>query len=87
MIEQAFQMINDFLNDKYDPLEFSYDFPDFLIDKYDIMENENIMVNSILNDDMPEICAEYEMGADSDEFKQKIKSEYERALKVAKAAE
>ncbi len=83
MIEQAFRMINDFLNDKYDPLEFSYDFPDFLIDKYEIIERENRAVNDILNDDMPEICAEYEIGANADEFKRKVKSEYERALKAA----
>ncbi len=83
MIEQAFQMISDFLNNKYDPLEFSYDFPDFLIDKYEIMEKENKEVNDIFNDNMPEICAEYEMGANAGEFKQKVKSEYERALKAA----
>lgn len=83
MIERAFRMIDDFLNGKYDPLEFSYDFPDFLIDKYEIMERENNAVNDILNENMPEICAEYEMGADAGEFKQKVKSEYERALKAA----
>lgn len=80
MITQALQMIDDFLNDKYDPLKFSYDFPDFLIDKYEVMEKENKTVNDILNEDMPEICAEYELGANPEEFKRKVKEEYERSL-------
>lgn len=81
MIEQAFQMITDFLNDKYDPLMFSYDFPNFMIEQYEAMEQENKAVNNVFNDDIPEICADYEMGEPSDEFKTRIRAEYERALR------
>ncbi len=84
VIEQAFQLIRDFLNDKYDPLDFSYDFPYFLIDKYEIMETENKAVNDIFNEEIPEICADYEMGEVPDDFKRKIREEYERALQAIK---
>lgn len=81
MIRQAIQMINEFLNGEYDPLDFSYDFPDFLIENYDALENEDEIINEALNDNLPEICAEYEIGADTENFKDEVRAEYERALK------
>lgn len=81
MIRQAIQMINEFLNGEYDPLDFSYDFPDFLIENYDALENEDEIINEALNDNLPEICAEYEIGADTENFKDEVRTEYERALK------
>ena len=81
MIIQAIQMINEFLNGEYDPLDFSYDFPDFLIENYDVLENEDRAINEILNDNLPEICAEYEIGADTENFKDEVRAEYERVLK------
>lgn len=84
MIEQAFKMIDDFLNGNYDALDFSYDFPDYLIEKYDIMEKENKHINDIFNDNMPEICAEYEIGESPEKFKRKIKAEYDRILKAVR---
>lgn len=82
MIEQALQMIDDFLNDRYDPLEFSYDFPDFMIAQYEIMEKENKAVNDIFNEEIPEICADYEMGEAADDFKSKIKEEYKKVWNI-----
>lgn len=83
MIRRAIKMINEFLNGEYDPLDFSYDFPDFLIENYDFLENENEneIINEALNDNLPEICAEYEIGADAENFKGEVQAEYERILK------
>ena len=80
MIIQAIQMINEFLNGEYDPLDFSYDFPDFLIENYDVLENEDRAINEILNDNLPEICAEYEIGADTENFKDEVRAGYEGVL-------
>ena len=77
MIEQALNMVNDFLNNRYEPLDFSYDFPDFLIEHYDEMEEENKTINAVLNENMPEICADYEMGENPDYFKERVKEELE----------
>ena len=76
-------MIKSFLNGKYEALAFSYDFPEFLIENYDEMEKENTIVTDILNDNMPEICSEYEIGQPFDEFKQKTKVEYDKAKEYA----
>jgi hypothetical protein len=75
-------MLCAFLNGEYDPLDFSYDFPDFMIENYEIMERENKLVNDIFNDNIPEICAEYEFGENPDEFKKNIRNEYEKALRA-----
>lgn len=75
MIEQAFIMIDKFINNKYDPLDFSYDFPSFLIEHYDEMEAENKEINDIFNDNMPEICADYEIGASPEVFIARVKKE------------
>lgn len=81
MIEQALNMVKRFLKNEYPPLEFSYDFPDFLIEHYNEMEAENKKINDILNDNMPEICAEYEQGANATAFIQKVKAELSDILK------
>lgn len=44
------------------------------------MAAENQIATDILNDELPDICAGYECGADIETFKSKIKAEYERVL-------
>lgn len=86
MIKEVFDTIERFLNDEYDALDFSFEFPEFLITAYDEIDKENAEVNNILNDNIPEICADYEMGQPADEFKEKIKTEYKKcrdAMKIS----
>lgn len=79
-MNEVIEMIKNFLVGNYEPLAFSYDLPDVLINKYDDMLKENEEVTKILNEDLPEICAEYEEGMDIQEFKTKVKKEYEKAF-------
>ena len=82
MVNKALNTMRDFLNGKYDPLDFSYGFPDFLVEYYNAMYAENPEITEILNDNMPEICAEYELDAPDEDFKKKVRIEYERAIRI-----
>ena len=82
MIKEALSMILQFLNGNYDPLSFSYDLPDYIIEHFDDINLENEKVCFILNDNIPDICAEYERGADPREFKNAIKKEYQRIQQI-----
>lgn len=78
MIDEVLGMIQKFLDGKYDLMEFSYDLPDFLVEHYDEMYAEDAASTEILNDNIPEICADYEEGYPPEDFKQRIRTEYER---------
>ncbi len=82
MVNEAISMILKFLHDEYDPLSFSYDMPDFIIENYNDINMENKKVCFILNDNIPDICAEYERGKDPQGFKNAIKKEYLRILEI-----
>lgn len=79
-MDQIRNMIMDFLAGSYDPLDFSYDLPDLLIQKYDEVENKDATVNSILNENLPEICAEYERGEDPTYFMSQVYGEFKKAF-------
>lgn len=79
-MNEVLQMIEDFLNGKYDPLDFSYDLPDALIDHHAEIDEISPGLYAILSDELPEICADYERGADPAPFMAAVKREYERAM-------
>lgn len=74
------RMIEKFLSGEYDALEFSLDLEDYLVIHYDQMYAENPSATLALNDNLPEICADYERGADPAPFMAAVKREYERAM-------
>lgn len=80
MIQQALDMIRQFLNGAYDPMQFSLDMEEFLNDQYDAMHEENPNLTEFLNEDIPELCAECEPGMDFTEFRQKIEVQMREAL-------
>ena len=80
MLNEVIEMIKNFLAGNYEPLAFSYDLPEVLIKNYDEMNNENEIITKILNEELPDICAEYEEGMDSTEFEEKVRKEYEKAI-------
>ena len=88
MVSKVIRMIKDFLDNNYDPKEFSYDLPNKLVDLYDQMEKENKPITLLLNDDLPDICSWYDTDSDEEgclneiQFKEKVKIEYEKALKL-----
>lgn len=77
-INKVFSYIQDFLNDKVDALAFSYDMQSLLFEQCDCMDKENSKVCQLLHDELPFICDEYEMGDDIEQFKTKIRKEFER---------
>ncbi len=75
-VKEAFEMIEKLIEGKYDPLAFSYDFPGFLCENFEKIKVENPYVAKILNENMPEVCDEYERGEDPKPFIDKVKVQY-----------
>lgn len=79
-MNKVIEMIKNFIDGEMEPVEFSHALPDLLIEEYDSMEKENKSATEILNDDLPDICADYEPGMDPEAFREKVKAEYEKAM-------
>lgn len=79
-MNKALEMIKTFIDGKMEPMEFSFALPDLLIEEYDSMMEENQEATEILNDELPDICADYEPGMNPDAFRKKVKAEYEKAI-------
>lgn len=78
--------IRDFLENTPDDIyEFSVMLEDALVDDYDEMYREQPKATDILADETPDICASAEPGmnlGEIEEFKRKLKIEYEKVLKA-----
>jgi len=82
-MNEILEMIRAFLqSDSEDATEFSVKLEDALCNQYDQMMKENKEATEILNDELPEICADYEPGKNVQEFKDKIRAEFEKALRL-----
>lgn len=86
MFEKIMNYIKDFLdNTPEDIYEFSIILEDALVDDYDAMHDEQPRATEILADETPDICASAEPGMkleEIEEFKEKLRKEYEKALKA-----
>ena len=82
-MDELKHMIEKFLAGESDALEFSLDLEAYLVIHYDEMYAENAAATLVLNDELPEICADYEPGFDPAPFMAAVKREYERALAAA----
>lgn len=86
MFKKIMDYIDDFLkNTPKDIYDFSVVLEDALVDDYDKMHKEQPEATEILADEIPFICASAEPGMkleEIEEFKQKLKIEYEKALKA-----
>lgn len=83
-MDEILTMIKIFLDaDIYDATDFSIELEDALCEKYDELVSENQRAAGILNEELPDICAGYEIGNDIGEFKAKIKVEYEKVLEAS----
>ena len=83
MLKETYEMMKKLVQGDYDPLAFSCDFPGFLCDIYDAMKAENPYATDVLNENMPDICAEYERGQDPSSFIEKVNLQYMLALSTA----
>ena len=70
-MDELKNMIIRFLKGEGDPWEFSFALEDSLIRLYDQMYEVNPQATLILNNDLPDICAEYELGQDPSSFRKK----------------
>lgn len=86
MFEKIMNYIKDFLdNTPEDIYDFSCDLEGMLVRHYDEMHTEQPKATEILNDETPDICASGEPGmtwGEIEEFKRKLRIEYEKALKA-----
>lgn len=73
-------MFKQFFSDVYEPFAFSADLPDCLCAYYDEMFAIAPKFTEALNEEIPEICADFEPGSDVKRFKEEIESEYKKAL-------
>lgn len=85
--------IDDFLEDRIKPYDFSYDLPDLLLESSNIIDAFDSGLCDALHYDLPEICSMYEEGAEYDQksgvldvqhFKIKVQHEKERILAYMK---
>lgn len=86
MFNKIMNYIKDFLENTPDDIyEFSVVLEDALVDDYDEMYKEQPRATEVLADETPDICASAEPGMkpeEIDEFKRKLKMEYDKALKA-----
>ena len=78
-LEKAFKMIEDYLDDKITPSDFSDDFAGYIFDNCEKMESEDPVVADEIEGVFPEICDYYLEGdPDSDPvvFKRMVQKEY-----------
>ncbi|MCI6120657.1 MAG: hypothetical protein MR526_10920 [Blautia sp.] len=86
MFNKIMNYIKDFLENTPDDIyEFSVVLEDALVDDYDEMYKEQPRATEMLADETPDICASAEPGMkpeEIDDFKRKLKMEYDKALKA-----
>ncbi|MDR2024377.1 MAG: hypothetical protein LBQ71_14290 [Hungatella sp.] len=75
-MNEAINMIENLILGQFDPLDFSYEFPDYLVENYEEMLSEDRKMTELLNENFPEICADFERGADEKKFISNVKKEY-----------
>ena len=86
MFEKIMNYIKDFLENTPDDIyEFSIVLEDEFVDDYNAMHEEQPRATEILANETPDICASAEPGMtpeEIEEFKRKLRVEYEKALKA-----
>lgn len=92
-LKKLLATIDDFLEDRIKPFDFSYDLPDLLLESSNIIDAFDSGLCDALHYDLPEICSMYEEGAEYDpktgvldvqHFKAKVLKEKERVLEYMK---
>ena len=81
-MKNVIDMINNYLENPNNPLEFSLNLENILFDLYDQMIQDDKKMTDELNENLPEICAEYEQGYDENQYYQLVKNEIIRIENV-----
>jgi len=92
-LKKILESIDDFLEDRVNPLDFSYDLPDLLLESAKIIDAFDSGLCDAIHYELPEICYWYEDNAEYDprsdvldlpHFKIKVQHEKERILAYMK---
>lgn len=73
-------IIERFLERGHDPVDFSYFLPSEVVKHGDELRKQNPKLLSVLDGDLPEICANFDLDEDPEEFIEAVRKEYERAF-------
>jgi hypothetical protein len=76
MISDVKDMILEFLEGDYDPLEFTFDLQDLISDDYDDMAEEDPDIAEQINNTFPAICAGYDPETNPEILADKIRRAY-----------
>jgi hypothetical protein len=76
VISDVKDMIVEFLEGDYDPLEFTFDLQDMITDEYEDMAEEDADTAEQILNLFPPICAEYEPGMNPEPMADKIRRAY-----------
>lgn len=88
-LKKILAMIDDFLEDRVKPFDFSYDLPDLLLESSSLIEKLDSGLCDTVHFNLPEVCSMYEEGAEFDpktgvldvqHFKAKVQIEKDRIL-------
>ena len=77
-IKALLNMLDALFAGEYDALTFSCDMEDFFFENYEYIKQENSSVADLLNENLPEICAEGEPGFDPTHMIEELKKVYEK---------
>lgn len=84
-LEKAFKMIEDYLDDKITPYDFSCNFEVYIFDNCKKMESEDTIVADEIEGVFLEICDYYANDGDIDSdpvvFKRMVQKEYNRIMR------
>ncbi|GLC87501.1 hypothetical protein [Lysinibacillus piscis] len=90
--QEVLIMMEAFLEGKIEAEDFSFTFPDVLVEQWDEIEKENQQLVHLLNEDMPDLCANFEPDQQAcsqraeylneEQFKKCVNAVYKKALKL-----
>ncbi len=90
--QKILDMMAEFLSGSYDPLDFSYDYPQVLADERMVLDNENPALSNFLDGDLQYVCGcydPYDTGdpdtIDLNQFKAKVREVYDAAAQLTDA--
>jgi hypothetical protein len=76
--EKLIDMFKSLFLGKYDPVQFSCDFPEFCFQNYNELEKEHEGLGYYLDQVVPDICDEGEPGFDPTHMIEELKKVYEK---------
>ena len=80
--KHVFEMLDLLFTGKYDPCQFSCDFPDFCFKNYDELEQEYEGLGYYLDQEVPDICDEGEPGFDPTHMIEELKKVYKKVKMI-----